>query len=83
MLGDNHAMSQDSRYFGPVPQANLQGAPSLIIWPPGDRLGSPNQKPYPFLNLPRLIVWSIAAAIALIWFAIHRRNMRRPLFKKL
>lgn len=83
MLGDNHAMSQDSRYFGPIPQANLQGAPSLIIWPPGERWGIPNQKPYPLFTLPRLIVWSIAAAIALIWYLIYRRNLKKPVFKKL
>lgn len=83
MLGDNHAMSQDSRYFGPIPQSNLQGAPSLIIWPPGERWGIPNQKPYPILTTPRLIVWSIAALIGLIWFIIHRRNLKKPTFKKL
>ncbi len=82
-LGDNHAMSQDSRYFGPIPQANLQGAPSLIIWPPGDRWGIPNQKPYPLLTVPRLIVWSIAALIGLVWYLIHRRNLKKPIFKKL
>ncbi len=83
MLGDNHAMSQDSRYFGPIPQANLQGVPSLIIWPPGDRWGIPNQKPYPLMNLPRLIVWSIAGLIGLLWYLIHRRNLKKPIFKKL
>ena len=50
VLGDNHAMSSDSRVFGFVPEANLQGAPCWIIWPPGDRLGTPPQKPYPFIN---------------------------------
>lgn len=83
MLGDNHAMSRDSRYFGPIPQANLQGAPSLIIWPPGDRWGIPNQKPYPLFTVPRLIVWSIAGAIFLIWYCIHRHNRKKPVFKKL
>lgn len=82
-LGDNHAMSQDSRYFGPIPQANLQGAPSLIIWPPGERWGIPNQKPYPLITLPRLVVWGIAGLIALVWFIIHRRNLKKPIFKKL
>lgn len=82
-LGDNHAMSADSRIFGFVPAANLQGAPSLIIWPPGDRWGPPAQKTYPIFVLPRLIIWSIAAAIVLIWYAIHRRNVKRPIFKKL
>lgn len=83
MLGDNHAMSQDSRYFGPIPQANLQGAPSLIIWPPGERWGIPNQKPYPLFTCPRLIVWGIAGLCALIWYIIHRYNMKKPIFKKL
>lgn len=82
MLGDNHAMSKDSRYFGPVPEANLQGAPSLIIWPFGERWGFPNQRPYPLLTLPREIVWGIAASIACVWFVIHRRKLKKPLFKK-
>lgn len=77
VLGDNHAMSQDSRYFGPIPQANLQGAPSLILWPPGERWGIPNQKPYPFLTVPRLIVWSLVALITGIWYYFHRRKWKR------
>lgn len=83
VMGDNHAMSSDSRIFGFVPQRNLQGAPSLIIWPPGDRLGAPLQKPYPILNVPRMIVWSIAALILIVWYLIHRRNLRRPIYRKL
>ena len=82
-LGDNHAMSQDSRYFGPIPQANLQGAPSLIIWPPGSRWGIPNQKPYPLLTLPRLIVWGLAGLIVLFAYLLHRRNLKKSIFKKL
>lgn len=81
VLGDNHAMSADSRVFGFVPQDNLQGAPSLIIWPPGDRIGRPMQKPYPIINVPRMIVWGIASLIAVIWYVVHRRNLRRPIFK--
>lgn len=83
VLGDNHAMSQDSRHFGPIPQANLQGSPSLIIWPPGPRWGLPNQNPYPLFTLPRMIVWGIFGTIMLIWFIIHRRNLRRPIYKKI
>ena len=83
LLGDNHAMSQDSRFFGTIPQANLQGAPSLIIWPPGDRWGCPNQKPYRLITLPRLIIWGLATFIALVWFVIHRYNLKKPIFKKL
>lgn len=82
VLGDNHAISADSRVFGFIPEDNLQGAPSLIIWPPGDRLGFPEQKPYPIFNLPRLIVWGTAAGIFLIWQLVHRRNMRRHVIKR-
>lgn len=83
VLGDNHAMSGDSRVFGFVPEANLQGAPSLIIWPPGERFGWPAQKPYALFVAPRLIIWSIAAVIALIWYLLHRRAMKTPIFKKI
>jgi len=82
VLGDNHAMSSDSRIFGFVPQNNIQGAPYWIIWPPGERLGAPWQKPYPFMNLPRAIVWSIAAVIAILWYLYHRRSLTQPIFKK-
>jgi signal peptidase I len=82
VLGDNHAMSSDSRVFGFVPQANLQGAPVWIIWPPGDRLGPPSQKPYPFLNLPRAIIWSIALVLFLLWYSYHRWRLSRPIFLK-
>lgn len=82
VLGDNHAVSSDSRVFGTVPEANMQGTPSLIIWPPGDRIGFPIQKPYPILTLPRLIVWAIAGLVALCWYLWHRRMMRTPVFKK-
>lgn len=77
VLGDNHAMSSDSREFGFVPQNNLQGRPSMILWPPGERWGFPSQKPYPILTLPRLIVWGIAGLILLLWYLYHRYTMSR------
>lgn len=80
-LGDNHAMSSDSRVFGPVPEANLQGAPSLILWPPSDRLGAPDQKPYPFMNFPRAIVWSVAALIGLLSWIYFQWKHRQPMVK--
>lgn len=82
VLGDNHAMSQDSRFFGPIPQNNLQGAPSIIFWPPSERWGFPAQKPYPLITVPRIIVWSIVFLIALISYLIYRRNKNRSLFPK-
>lgn len=82
MLGDNHAMSGDSRYFGAVPEANLQGTPSVIFWPPSARWGLPNQKHYPIFTTPRLIVWSVVFLIALISYLIYRRNLRKPIYIK-
>lgn len=78
-LGDNHAMSADSRDFGFVPQQNLRGGPEFIFWPPGSRWGAPNQPPYPFFNIPRTIVWIGVAIGGAIWFTISRRRNRLPL----
>jgi len=80
-LGDNHAMSADGRIFGFVSQGNLEGAPSVIIWPLGDRLGPPLQKPYQLFNLPRLIVWAIVVLIGGVCFFIYRRQSNTPIFK--
>lgn len=35
VMGDNEAISLDSRYFGPVPVRNIEGRAYLIWWPPG------------------------------------------------
>jgi signal peptidase I len=75
-LGDNHAMSADSRVFGFIPEDNLQGAPSLILWP-ADRMGMPWQKPYPILNAPRLIVWGFILIIGAVWYILDQRSLRR------
>lgn len=76
-LGDNHAMSADSRIFGFVPEANLQGAPEIIIWPLGKRLGYPSQRPYPTFVFPRLIVWAVALLIGIISYSIYCSRLRR------
>lgn len=36
VMGDNRADSEDSRSFGPVPEANIVGRAFLLVWPPGD-----------------------------------------------
>lgn len=77
VLGDNHAMSGDSRVFGFVPEDNLQGVPEFIFWPPGDRLGRPAQEPYPTFVPPRLFIWALAAVCGLIYWIIHRRRLNR------
>ncbi|HSL00725.1 MAG TPA: signal peptidase I [Rubrobacteraceae bacterium] len=33
MMGDNRANSRDSRFFGPVPQENIEGEAFLRFWP--------------------------------------------------
>lgn len=58
-LGDNYAASGDSRIWGFVPEDNLRGTPSIILWPPQERWGAPMQPPYPWFTWPRLIVWII------------------------
>lgn len=81
-LGDNHAMSADSRFFGFVPEENLQGSPSLTIWPPS-HFGIPNQKPYPWWTFPNVLVWSIALSIGAIFLTLHLRRRNQPMFRKL
>jgi signal peptidase I len=74
VLGDNHAMSSDSRYFGFVPESNLRGTPDFIFWPPGKRWGIPNQPPYPWITLPRVVIWICAALALLLWYYLHRKK---------
>lgn len=80
VLGDNHAMSADSRVFGFLPEENLQGVPSVLLWP---KPGLPNQPLYPLFTLPRLIVWAIAATIGLLWYFWRRHKLSQPVFKKM
>jgi signal peptidase I len=79
VLGDNHANSGDSREFGFVPEGNLRGGPTFIFWPPGSRWGIPNQPPYAFFNIGRVIVWILAGISIGGWYIYHRRRNRLPL----
>jgi signal peptidase I len=79
VLGDNHAMSADSREFGFVPEDNLRGGPDLIFWPPGRRWGIPNQPAYTLFTIPRTVVW-VAAALSIGLGTLYwRRRNRLPL----
>ena len=82
VLGDNHAMSGDSRYFGFVPEGNIEGAPSFLLWPPS-RLGGILQEPYPCFTFSEKIVWGIVCLVVVIWGGVYVYNFRRPIFKKL
>lgn len=83
VLGDNHAMSADSRFFGFVPEENLQGTPSFIFWPPGSNFGFPNQASYPYFTISNVVVWSIVAIVLVVWWIFHRRNLKQSVYKKL
>lgn len=76
VLGDNHAMSADSRVFGFVPEDNLQGVPDLVLWPDP---GLPKQEAYPLLVFPRIVIWIVAGLIILAWYFIRRSYLRKPI----
>ncbi|MCB1107672.1 MAG: signal peptidase I [Chlamydiia bacterium] len=77
-LGDNYAMSADSRDFGFVPEANIRGAPNFIFWPPGGRLGPVLQANYSFVNSPRSVVWALAFIGFGTYYLIYRKRNKLP-----
>ncbi len=81
-LGDNYAMSADSRDFGFVPIQNLRGSPSFTFWPPGKRLGPLPQPANPWFTLPNLLIWTLAFVVFVTLYFYFRRRNSRPLFKK-
>ncbi|MEM8728253.1 MAG: S26 family signal peptidase, partial [Chlamydiota bacterium] len=77
-LGDNYAMSGDSRDFGFIPEQNIRGVSSFIFWPLGNRLGPPSQVDYPFLNFPKFAVWSLAFIGFGAYYIVHRKRNKLP-----
>ena len=77
-LGDNYAMSADSRDFGLVPEQNIRGAPDYIFWPPGPRLGSVLQADHPFFNSPRFVVWVLAFVGFGTYYIVHCKRNKLP-----
>ncbi|PIS01383.1 MAG: hypothetical protein COT84_02640 [Chlamydiae bacterium CG10_big_fil_rev_8_21_14_0_10_35_9] len=75
VLGDNHAMSADSREFGFVPQSNLKGGANFIFWP-ANRIGKPLQPSYPAVNFPKVFVWVTFLIISALAYIYYRK--RRP-----
>lgn len=78
-LGDNFAMSADSRDFGFVPQGNLRGSPSFIFWPTGSRFGPPLQPSFPWITIPNCVIWILGLICLGAWAVYHRRHHRLPL----
>ncbi|NGX61867.1 MAG: hypothetical protein K940chlam9_01356 [Chlamydiae bacterium] len=79
-LGDNYAMSADSRDYGFTPVENLRGSPSFTFWPFGSRFGRLPQPPYPWLTFPNILVWTLVILIALFTYFYFRHRNQRPLF---
>lgn len=78
-LGDNHAMSADSREFGFVPEDNLKGGVSFLFSPPGERWGRPAQPAQPHATFPNLLVWTLFSIAGLSSSLYIRRKMKKPL----
>ncbi len=81
-LGDNHSVSADSRYFGCVPQENIQGTVELIFYPPGKRWGSPEQPSIPFFRKPHMIVlFSYLVAFGIGYWYAKKNSPKRRFYK--
>lgn len=78
-LGDNHAMSADSREFGFVPEDNLKGGVSFLFSPPGERWGRPSQPAQPHATFPNLTVWILFSIAGLASSLYLRRKLKKPL----
>lgn len=77
VLGDNHAVSGDSRVFGFVPEENFKGTASHVFWPFGNRFGFSLQ-PKSLLSLPRVVVWLAFFAVSLLFYLYYRRKWKNP-----
>jgi signal peptidase I len=79
VLGDNHAMSADSRVFGFLPKENLRGGATLIFWPPGPRMGRPLQPFFHLLTFPRIFIWICGGIGIGITIYYTRKRKKLPL----
>ncbi|WP_420420800.1 signal peptidase I [Simkania sp.] len=79
VLGDNHAMSADSRDFGFVPEKNIKGTPSFIFWPFGDRFGFPSQVVIPFFTFSNVIIWALGILFIFLSTIYSRRKNKFPI----
>jgi len=75
-LGDNHAMSGDSRQFGFVPEDNLRGSPSFLFWPTDSRFGSLPQALSSHVTFPNIFVWCAAILFAIISSYRNRQALK-------
>lgn len=78
-LGDNHAMSGDSREFGFVPQDNLRGKASFIYWPMQSRFGKVFQPSGKWLILPKIVVLGLAGLASIFSYIYYKKKHTLPL----
>ena len=75
-LGDNHAVSADSRDFGFVPEGNLRGNPSFKITPYPAWI---NQSEYPFFTKSKMVVLGLILGGFGVWHLLGRSKRRFPI----
>lgn len=74
VLGDNHAQSGDSREFGFVPEDNLRGTASMMLWAPGDRSIAPLQVGNDLFTPYKVIVWFLVLIGVALYYARQSRK---------
>lgn len=82
VLGDNHALSGDSRFFGTIPIRNIEGRPVAKIWPTSSMRLELEQPPIATFNLPTLVAYGLILGIYLVARAYHRRPLKTNFFKR-
>ena len=83
VLGDNHAMSGDTRDFGFVPEDNIRGVPSLVFWGPNTRFGFSSDNPYQIVTTPRVLVWTFLSLGMFLYIRNTKRTRREILYSLL
>ncbi len=88
LLGDNHAMSLDSRIFGVVPENNIQGTTVLRFWPTQGRVDETTLflPPQPYTGPSMYTLLISALMIGILWAGLHyfkrARNLRLNQFRE-
>lgn len=83
MLGDNHAMSADSREFGFVPEDNLKGVVRFLFSPPGSRFGTLPQPASYYFTFPQIFIWISVLGCGWGYWTLRRKREQRMVAQKL
>lgn len=79
VLGDNHMLSGDSRFFGLIPQTNVEGRPVAIIWPPSSFSLSLNQPPLTLQQWIPTVVYHLFFLLLFVGTWGYRRYFKKDL----